>query len=409
MRGIVRSAVVSICITGMILAMGGRALGAEETVLFGLNVPLSGSYAEQGEDELRAYKLAIKTINEKGDVLGKKIVYSVKDSQTNADIARENAKAFFAEGAVMVTGGSSSAEAIALSEECQKAGVVFMAGLTHSNETTWEKGHRHTFRWYNNAHQTAKAMTNTLNEKFGKAKYAYIYADYTWGVSVQQSMQKVLEKEGASTVANIATKLGEKSFVSALLQAKQTSPDVLVLVQFGADLVNCLKQAHQLKLRDSMAVVVPLMEIHMAHAVGPEVIQGVLTSKCWYHGLSEKYEGSKQFVEAFEKEYNKKPGNAAATAWVDVFQYVDAVRRAQSFDHVKVVKAMEGHKFKLLLDEETWRDWDHQGIHPTFVAIGKKPADSKNEWDLFEIIAERKGEEVAETREENPVKLEPLE
>ena len=143
-----------------------------------------------------------------------------------------------------------------------------------------------------------------------------------------------------------------------------------------------------------MAIVVPLMEIHMAHPLGPEVMQGVITSMTWYHGLSEKYKGSKEFVDAFEKEYNKKPGNAAAVAWVDIFQYADAVKRAGSFDHVKVIKALEGHKFTLLGEEEYWREWDHQGIHPTYVAVGKTPAESKNEWDLFKIISVQDGEKV---------------
>ena len=80
----------------------------------------------------------------------------------------------------MITGGSSSAMAITQSEECQKAGVVFMAALTHSNATTRKNAHRHCFRWYNNGHQTAKAMSQTLIDKFGKnAKYAFLYADYT--------------------------------------------------------------------------------------------------------------------------------------------------------------------------------------------------------------------------------------
>ena len=379
------------------------------TIIFGLNVPLSGSYASQGQDELKAYKLAIKILNDQGGLLGKKIVYSVKDTQTNADVARNNAKDFFKEGAIMITGGSSSAVAIAQSEECQKQGVVFMAALTHSNATTGKNAHRHCFRWYNNGHQTAKAMAQTLIDKFGKeAKYAFLYADYTWGKTVQQSMQNVIEKAGGKTVLNHPTKLGEKSFLASLIKAKKVKPDVLVLVHFGADMINCLKQANKMKLRKKMEIVVPLMELHMAHGVGPEIMQGIITSMCWYHSLSEKYEGSKKFVEAFEKEYNKKPGNSAATAWVNIFQYADAVKRANSFDHIKVIKALEGHKFKLLGDEEYFREWDHQGIHPTYVAQGKTPDESKNEWDLFNIISSQKGEDVARTREENPVQLEPL-
>jgi len=382
----------------------------EGTVMIGLNVPLTGSYALQGEDQLKAYKLAIKILNELGGINGKKVVYSVKDTQTNAEIARENAKAFIREGANMITGGSSSAVAIAQSEECQKAGVIFMAGLTHSNATTGQNAHRHCFRWYNNGHQTAKAMAQTLVDKFGKdAKYAFLYADYTWGKTVQQSMQNVIEKAGCKTVLNNPTKLGEKSYLSHLIKVKKEKPNVLVLVHFGNDMINCLKQVHKMKMRENMEIVVPLMELHMAHPVGPEIMQGIITSMCWYHALSEQFEGSKKFVDAFEKEYNKKPGNAAAAAWIDIFQYADAVKRANSFDHIKVIQALEGHKFTLLGEEEYWRDWDHQGIHPTYVAVGKTPAESKNEWDLFKIISSQKGDFIARTREENPVHLEPLE
>jgi ABC-type branched-subunit amino acid transport system substrate-binding protein len=379
------------------------------SMLFGLNVPLSGSYASQGEDELKAYKLAINMINKKGGILGQKIVYAIKDTKTNAEVARQNAIKLIKDGAIMITGGSSSAVAIAQSEECQKAGVIFMACLTHSNATTGKNAHRHCFRWYNNGHQTAKAMAKILVEKYGnQAKYTYLYADYTWGKTVQQSMQNVIEAAGCKTVLNRSTTLGAKSFLSDLLKVKKAKPDVLVLVHFGGDMINCLKQVNKLKLRKYMEIVVPLMELHMAHGVGPEIMQGITTSMCWYHGLSEKYEGSKEFVALFEKEYGKKPGNAAATAWVNIFQYADAVERAKSFDHIKVIKALENHRFKLLGDEEYWRDWDHQGIHPTYVAIGKTPAESKNEWDLFNIIASKPGEEVARTREENPVQLEPL-
>jgi branched-chain amino acid transport system substrate-binding protein len=380
-----------------------------ETVLFGINVPLTGSYSRQGEDELRAYKLAIRVLNDRGGILGKKIVYSVKDSRTDAEEARKNAKEFILDGAVLVTGGSSSAEAIAQSEECQKGGVVFMAALTHSNETTGKDGHRHTFRWYSNAHQSAKALARTLTRQYGeKASYVYIYADYTWGRTVLESLQTILEKSGGKTLRRIPTKLGEKSFISELLQAKIAGPDVLVLVQFGQDMMECLQQATALELRKKMAVVVPLMDIHMAEPLGPEIMEGVIVSLPWYHGLADIYAGSRKFVEIFEQEYRQKPGTGAAAAWVDIFQYAEAVERAKSFDHYQVIKTLEGHHFQLLFDDEYWRDWDHQGIHPTFVAVGKTHQEAADRWDLFRIIGVYQGEDLAQTREENPVQLEPI-
>lgn len=397
-----------LCILALVLGVAG-VVHAADSIQIGLSVPLSGSYKDQGDDQLKAYKMAIEEVNAKGGVLGKKLTYTVKDSQTNADVAAKNAQDLIAEGAVMITGGSASSEAVAIGKICQERGVIFMAGLTHSDDTTGKDAHRHTFRWYNNAHQSAKALAPILQERFGKeATYGYIYANYTWGTTVLSSMKKQLESAGAKTVFEIPTQLGAKSFVTELIKAKTSKPKVLVLIQFGNDMINSLKQAQSMGISKTSSIVVPLMEIHMAKGVGVEGMQGIITTFPWDHSLASKYPGSKEFVEKFKKAHNKVPGNAAANAWVSVMQYADAVKRAGSTDHKAVIKALEGHRFTLLVGEEYWRDWDHQGIHPTFVAIGKSPAQSKDEWDYFEILAERPGEEVARTREENPVKLEPL-
>ncbi len=385
-------------------------LDAAETVMVGLNVPLSGAYAKEGENQLKAYTLAIDLLNSKGGILGKKVVYAVRDTHMNPVVAKANTYDLIEQGAQLITGGSSSAVAIAQAEVCQEKKVLFLAGLSHSNATTGSDGHRYSFRWYNNGHQTAKAMVTVLVEKFGrKTSYAFLYADYTWGRTVQQSFEKIIQKNGGRIVLNLPTKLGEKSFISALLKVKKSQPDVLIMIQGGDDMVNSLKQATLLKLRDKIAVVVPLMELQTAQLLGPEIVEGVITSTWWYHSLADSFEGSRNFVTLFQERYHKKPGTSAATAWVNMFQYADAVERAGSFAGNAVVKALEDHHFTLLGADEYWRGWDHQGIHPTYIAVGKSPVESKDEWDLFTLVGERDGDFLARTREENPVKLEPLE
>ncbi|MFT5225637.1 MAG: branched-chain amino acid transport system substrate-binding protein, partial [Polaribacter sp.] len=135
------------------------------TVTFGFNVPQTGAYADEGADELRAYKLAVQHINGEGDggmmntfsskalkgngINGKKVVYVTGDTQTKSDAARASAKRMIEkDGAVMITGGSSSGVAIAVQGLCQEAGVIFMAGLTHSNDTTGKDKKANGFRHF---------------------------------------------------------------------------------------------------------------------------------------------------------------------------------------------------------------------------------------------------------------------
>lgn len=391
-----------------ILPPGGGS--ASESVLVGFNVPLSGPYSLQGEDQLKAFLMGVDTLNDRGGILGQRVTYTIRDTATNPEKARLNAQEMIDEGARMITGGSSSAVAIAQAAVCQENKILCLAALSHSNATTGSGGHRYSFRWYNNGHQTSRAMAHTLSERFGPGtRYAFLYADYTWGRTVQKSMEEVITSSGGETVLNLATPLGAPTFISSLLQVKKARPDVLVMIHFGNDMVVSLKQATLLGLREKMKIVVPLMELHMAEPLGPEIMQGILTSMPWYQGLSKQFAGSKKFVEMFESRYHQKPGNSAATAWVNLQQYAEAVENAGSFDGPAVIRALEDHRFTLLGDEEYWRGWDHQGIHPTYVAVGKSPQMSRNKWDLFTILSEHKGENLARTREENPIQLEALE
>ncbi|MEP4705173.1 MAG: ABC transporter substrate-binding protein, partial [Hyphomicrobiales bacterium] len=149
-----------------------------DTVTFGFNVPQTGAYADEGADELRAYQLAVEHINGEGDggmlntfsskalkggINGKKVAFVTGDTQTKSDAARASAKRMIEkDGAVMITGGSSSGVAIAVQGLCQEAGVIFMAGLTHSNDTTGKDRRANGFRHFFNTEMTGAALAPVL-------------------------------------------------------------------------------------------------------------------------------------------------------------------------------------------------------------------------------------------------------
>lgn len=402
------------CVSGQTLK------GQEDKVIIGLNVPLTGSYSDQGKDEEMAYKLAIEQINAKGGVLGKKIEYILKDTKTDAAIAKQNAINLIRQNnAVLITGGSSSAEAVAQGDVCQELGVIFMAALTHSNATTGhdklksgqelQKAHRHTFRWYFNAWMTAKALAPYLVGQIKKnATFFYITSDYTWGHSLEESMKWRTELAGCDTIGTIRVPLGTKDYKKELAAAQKENPDVLVMSLFGQDMVAALKQASQMGLKKKTQIVVPLMELNMAHGAGIEAMEGILSTVNWYWDMGKRFPGTKQFVDAFYAKYKKMPGGAAACAWVAIYEWTAAVEKAGSFESAKVIKALEGRKFTLLKDQEEWREWDHQAISSVFIVQGKTKSESKGAWDLLKIVGEKKGTDVVMSREENPVILEPL-
>jgi branched-chain amino acid transport system substrate-binding protein len=397
-----------------------HAQAAQEAVKIGLNVPLSGTYKDQGQDEEQGYRLAIEQINARGGVLGKRLDFVINDTKSNATLAKELAhKVIENDHVVMVSGGVSSAVAIAEADVCQEQNTLYMAAITHSNATTGhdetkagftvQKAHRHTFRWFFNAWMTGKALVPYLLKRFDQgAGFYYITSDYTWGHSLEKSMRWGLELGGGDTVGAVLTPLGTKDFTRQLKEAEAAEPDALVMILFGQDMVTALTQAQAMGLKKKMKIIVPLIELHMAHSVGPQAMEGVISTTSWYWGLEDRFQGSRSFVEAFRNKYGKPPGIGAASAWVAINEWADAVARVKDFSSRAVIPALEDHTFVRLKGTEKWQAWDHQAMTSVYIVEGKSPQQMKGEWDLLNIVTEVPGEAVMRSREENPVMLEPL-
>src|SRR5665213_3144096 len=119
-------------------AIGTWPAGSQgNTVFIGASVPRTGTYAVQGEDELKGYQLAIEHINEGNDlvkkispkttkgVLGKQLTLGVADSGAKPNDAVQAQQRFISENkAVMITGGTSSAVAVALNKLAQREKVL---------------------------------------------------------------------------------------------------------------------------------------------------------------------------------------------------------------------------------------------------------------------------------------------
>lgn len=363
-----------------------------DTVTFGFNVPQTGPYAEEGLDELRAQELAVQHLNGEGDggmmntfsskalkgngILGKKVTFVTGDTQTKSDAARASAKAMIEkDGAIMINGGSSSGVAVAVQGLCQDAGVIFMAGLTHSNDTTGKDRKANGFRHFFNAYMSAAALAPVLEKAYGTDRKAYhLTADYTWGWTQQESMAAATEAMGWETTQNVLTPVGAGDFSSYIAPVLNSGADILVLNHYGGDMVNSLTQAVQFGLKDKMVngkqfeIIVPLYSELMAKGAGSN-IEGVYGSMNWNWQLQD--EGTKAFVKSFGEKYGFPPSNAAHTCYVQTLLYADAVARAGSFNPCAVVEALEDFEFDGMGNGQTlYRGSDHQCFKDVLVMEG---------------------------------------
>lgn len=392
-----------------LLAMLATTTVAAETLKIGLNYPQTGRYKDQGLQQRLGAFLAVEEINQAGGILGRDVELVIRNTSGDPRKgARNTAELIDREGVEMVFGGVSSAVAIESGKAARDRDTLYFGTLTYSNATTGAAGHSHMFREPYNAWMTAKVLSKYLNEQHANDEYFYITSDYTWGWSVEESVRKFTNTGDTSAHQGVKTPFPRAlitDFRKALEEAEKSDAKVLMMVLFGDDMVRALNVAHEMGLTKKMQVVVPNLTLGMARQVGPTIMEGIIGGSPWVWSAPYQYDypRGKEFVEAFSSRYEMRPSTAAASAYSIVYQYKDAVERADTTETSRVIRALEGHRYTFLKDEQYWRAFDHQNVQTVYV-VRIKPRNEimadEHSSDYFEIIDAMPGDEAAQTREE---------
>jgi len=378
------------------------AAASGNSVFIGISVPRTGTYAVQGEDELKGYQLAIEHINAghplikqispkttKG-VLGKELKYGVADSAAKPNDAIQAQQRFITENkAIMITGGTSSAVAVALNKLAQREKVLFVCGISGSNDTTGKDCVRYGVRQNFYGETAANAIGPALLKAYGKnKKAAFMTPDYTYGHTVTKSVNDYLTKNGGwQMVTNQVSPLGAPDFSSYLTNIANSGAEFLVNVNWGHDAVLSTQQAKQFGLLPKMKLVIPYQIPFLAREVGADVTEGVFAATDFWWTLQDRYPLAKMFVEEFEKKYGYKPEWGAENAYMEFALWAEAVENAATFYPPDVIKSYETpRKLNSMVGEVQWRAADHQLVRPVVIVKGKAPKDMKNKEDYWEVV-----------------------
>jgi branched-chain amino acid transport system substrate-binding protein len=379
-------------------------------VTIGAAVPRTGTYAVQGEDELKGMELAVEHINtghelikkispktSKG-VLGKELKLVVADSAANPNNAVQAQQRFITENKIIaMTGSTSSAVAVATNKLAQREHVIYLVAISGSNDTTGKDCVRYSFRQCFYGQTAAAAIGPVLLKAYGKGKKAaFMTPDYTYGHTVTKSMNDYLTTNGGWTqVTNQVSKLGTTDFSSFLTNIANSGADVLINVNWGQDAVLSIQQAKQFGILAKQKLVIPYQIPSLAPGLGKDVdvLEGVYAATDFWWTLEDKYPLAKMFVEAFEKKHNYKPEWGANNAYMQFAMWADAVENAGSFYPPDVIKSYEaGRKLQSTVGEVHFRAADHQLVRPVIIVRGKKPSDMKNKEDFWEVTEVVPGE-----------------
>lgn len=414
LRALTKNTLVGLLLASVVM-LGiplGAAIAQEEVVKIGIVSPITGNYADHGMMERMGMQMAVEEFNAKGGVLGKKVKMRIEDSETDPAVASRKLRRLAEEGINFAMGGVSSSVAVAMGEVAKRYGVLLIATNQNSDTVTGKYANRCLFRVPPNMAMALRALGPYIVKNVGKKWYFFTH-DYEWGWSGTRWARKVLEKYGGTEVGESKVPLGTRDFSSYILKARAANPDAVIITVGGLDRAALIEQIHEFGLSKETTIVHTLYDYEDAWAAGPEANVGVHGVE-WYYDINAP--GVKEFVERYQERFPAAPipvpTQDTVNGYIAMRELLEAMKRAGTTEKVApVIKALEGHTIpegKSLRNGPTYiREWDHQFVCSYYIVRSKKPGAMRNRADLCEIVGYKFGEEIARTKEENPVELGP--
>jgi branched-chain amino acid transport system substrate-binding protein len=236
------AAVVVLALAALSSGTGAQSLSGEYKV--GVLEPLTGPLAGEGKRHLEGYEIVRDMINERGGVMGKRLVFAVADAPDPTAAASEANRLITREGVKIITGTFSSRLCGAASEAAARHNVIYWE--TSCVDPRFNKrGLKTVFRteidatgfgWYN-VEFIAKHLAPRFNLRPNQLKVAFLSEDSSYGQGVTESARQRAKQEfGMQEVAaeyyNFQT---INDFTPVIVKLKQLNPDVVHHIGYTND------------------------------------------------------------------------------------------------------------------------------------------------------------------------------
>ena len=358
------------------------AFAAAPVTIHGLK-SMSGAFASYGQFAEMGSKLAVQDF---GPLLGAKPEYVTIDTEGNAGKAVRKVQEAIQGGAKFFDGCTLSSTALAVGKEVAKGGGVFMTPAG-ADEITGSECNASTFRWTVPTFGAIQETIRPLAKELPKAKRWYtITPQYVFGEALLTAAKDVFKDLGVEHVGNSYHSMQEQEFSGYLTNAMAAQPDVLVLLNFGGQSSNCLRQAVNFGLKKQMTILMAWTAgLDQFQTLGPELLEGVYMGAQYWHQVDTPMNTA--LVKRVKEVYGITANYPLAADYIGTKVILEAIKKAGTTDGKAVAKAMKGMSYDGPTGKETIRPQDHQVLKDYYLLKGKAKAEMKDPDDLATLIS----------------------
>jgi branched-chain amino acid transport system substrate-binding protein len=215
---------------------------AQAEIKVGIAGPLSGSNLQHGEQQEVGAQKAISHLNNKGGLLGRKIVAISADDACEPRQAKAVARQLVSEGVVFVVGHVCSAASLAVSKIYEQAGIIMISSASTNPKVT-DEGGGNVFRVIGRDDQQGTIAGDYLAENHSNSRIAIIHDGQAYGLGLAEFTKRQLNKRSVTEVVFDSYTSDQKDYKSLVDKLVNNKADVLYVGGYLDDIGIIIRQA----------------------------------------------------------------------------------------------------------------------------------------------------------------------
>ena len=311
------------------------------------------------------------------------------DHRNSPDLGLSIARQWVSEGVDAIMEFNNSAIALAANTLVRDSDRVMLANNVGSAALSGQFCTPNMTHWTFDTAMLARVVGNALCDQGGDSWF-FIRADYVFGRDLRDDTAAIVRARGGRVIGEAALPVGSTDFASALLQAQSSRAKVVALALAGSDLLSCIKQAAEFGLmHGSQKVAALIIYPQNVRALGLDVVQGTYLTESFYWDLNDRTRAFTRRVTA--RTGGMVPHMGAAGAYSAVRHYLKAVASLGPAEAKRSGRAAVARMKQLPVEDDVLSNArvreDGRVVSDVYLFEVKSPAESKSEWDLYNLRA----------------------
>jgi branched-chain amino acid transport system substrate-binding protein len=330
------------------LAFSGGVASAQDIVV-GTAGPMTGQYAAFGEQMKRGAEMAVKDINAKGGVMGKKLSLEIGDDACDPRQAVAVANQMASKKVVFMAGHFCSSSSIPASAVYNESGILMMTPASTNPALTDDaakKGWNDIYRTCGRDDAQGKVAGKYLAEKYKGKAVAIIHDKSAYGKGLADETKKAMNAAGLKEAMYEAITQGDKDFSALISKMKQANIAAMYLGGYHTEAGLLVRQAREQGLQAQLISGDALVTDEFWKITGPAG-EGTLMT---FAPDPRKLATAKDVVAEFKKQ-NYDPEGYTLYTYAALQVFKEAAEKAKSTKVDALAKALQNGTYKTVIGD----------------------------------------------------------